>query len=144
MLKQKLQADSDAALKAGEKEKLSVIRTILSDIKNKEIDKHDDLTDDEIISIFQSQIKKLQESVELFKKGDRMDLVADYEGQVAIMKDYFPAEISDEELEAALKQLYEKHKDTLAHPNALIGIAVKELAGKASGGRISTMMSKIM
>lgn len=144
MLKQKLQADGDAALKAGEKEKLSVIRTILSDIKNKEIDKHADLTDEEIITIFQGQIKKLQESVELFKKGNRMDLVADYESQITIMKAYLPEEISDEELEIELRNLYQHHKDTLPHPNALIGIAIKELAGKASGSRISAMIPTIL
>lgn len=66
MLKQKLQDDQLQALKSGQKEKLSVVRYILAQIKNKEIEKQSELSDEDVVGVLKKIAKELRESVEAF------------------------------------------------------------------------------
>ena len=102
MLRQKLQNDSLVALKSGDKTKLGILRFILAQIKNKEIDKNPpaggELTDEETLVVLRKVIKELKESVEAFEKGGRIELADDSKKQLEIASVYLPAEISDEQL----------------------------------------------
>lgn len=143
MLKQKLQDDQVIALKSGEKDKLSVLRYILAQIQNKEIEKRADLTDDDVISILKKIEKELKESVESFEKGGRADLVSEYKKQLDILTPYLPQELSDEELTKAIDELIEKNKDFYEKsPKAIIGICMKLLRSKADSSRIMAILNK--
>ena len=82
MLRQKLQDDQITALKAGEKTRLSVLRFILAQIKNKEIDKKSELNDEEVLVVLRKVIKEIKESVEAFEKGGRKELADDSKKQL--------------------------------------------------------------
>lgn len=143
MIKQKLQDDQVAALKSGEKDKLLVLRYILAQIQNKEIEKRTDLTDDEVISVLKKIAKELKESVGSFEKGGRTDLVSEYKKQLDILTPYLPQELSDEELTKAINELIEKNKDVYEkNPKAIIGICMKFLRSKADSSRILAVLNK--
>ena len=143
MLKQKLQVDRDVAMKAKDQERLTTIRYILAQITNREIDKHSDLTDAEIIDLLRKEVKKLDESITAFKTGGRNDLVAEYEAQKSIITSYLPKELSDEELKAKVQEIIAKNQELYdKNPNALIGICIKELSAQAASSRIAAMVRK--
>jgi uncharacterized protein YqeY len=137
MIQQKIQSDQIQALKAGDKKRLETLRYILAQIKNKEIEKREALSDDEVLNVLRKIIKELKESIESFEKANRTDLAAEYKAQYDVAVAYMPAEISDEELKKAVDDLKTKHNEVfMKNPKALIGICMKELRGKAEPARI--------
>lgn len=144
MIKEKLQTDQLTALKSSDKKTLEVLRYILAQIINKEIDKQTDLTDEEVISILRKQVKELQESIDAFNKGGRTDLATQSEEQKQIVVRYLPAEISDEELEKEVKRIIEENKEAYEkNPKLIIGICMKELKNKAEPGRIMKVIQNV-
>ncbi|MBI4974064.1 GatB/YqeY domain-containing protein [Candidatus Roizmanbacteria bacterium] len=144
MLEQKLQTDQIVALKAKDQVRLDTIRYIVSQIKNKEINTQKELTDEEVVSILQKVKKELHESIDSFTKGGRMNLVSEYQKQLDVLLAYLPPEMSDQDLELAVKELVEKNKELFASkPQALIGICVKELKAKADPARIMQALRKM-
>src|SRR3989338_6173611 len=103
MLQQKLQTDQIQALKSGNKKRLETLRYILAQIKNKEIEKREPLTDEEVTTVLRKIIKELKESIDSFEKANRTDLTQEYKAQYEIAAAYMPAEISDEELKRAVE-----------------------------------------
>lgn len=141
-LRDKIQSDIVQALKAGESRKLEVLRFLISQVKDEEINKgRKELTDEEVIRVVNGQIKKLEEGIEMFKKGNREELVKKNEEEVEMLKKYLPAQLSNEELEKEIDELV-KTNPNLPHPGALIGMAVKKLAGKADSKRVSQLVMK--
>ena len=149
MLRQKLQDDQLAALKAGEKTKLGVLRFILAQIKNKEIDKNPpvggELTDEETLGVLRKVIKELKESVEAFEKGGRTELAADNKKQLEIASTYLPAEISDEQLKVEIEKVIKDNQAVFNNnQKAIIGICMKQLKSKADPGRIMKTLQGII
>jgi len=137
MIQQKLQAEQITALKAGQKEKLLVIRMLLSQIKNQEIEKKSALTDEEVVNVLRKFVKELKESILAFEKGGRDDLLAESTNQLAIVQEYLPPEATDEQLKEEIKKIIaENQQVTQQNPKALMGICVKQLKSKAEPGRI--------
>ncbi len=143
MIKQQLQSDQIAALKAGDKAKLNVLRYIVAQIKNKEIDSRQDLTDEEVVQILRKQVKELQEANEGFAKGGRQDLVDENNSQITIISAYLPAELSDEHLEAEMDKLIADNQEAIQkNPKSIIGICMNALRSKASPARISALLKQ--
>ena len=143
-LKQTIEQDIIKAMKAGEKEKLAVLRYLKAQVNDKEFELQvKELTDKDLIALINGQLKKLEESLVIFEKVKREDLVSKNKKEIEVLKNYLPAQISDEELSREVEEVI-KANPNLPHPGALIGIAIKKLAGKADNQRISKMvMSKI-
>ncbi len=137
MLKDKIQNDQIAALKSGDREKSDTLRYILAQIKNKEIDKRSDLTDEEVVNVLRKVAKDLNESIEAFKKGKRNDLVDEYQKQHELVASYLPKEMTDEELKKEIEAIISKNKELYdKNPKAIIGICMKQLRNKAAPERI--------
>ena|SRR3989344_2757262 len=145
MLRQKLQDDQIAALKAGDKTKLGVLRFILAQIKNKEIDKKSELNDEETMTVLRKVIKELKESVEAFEKGGRKELAEDSKKQLDFASFYLPAEISDEELKKEIEVVIKENQAVFDNnQKAIIGICMKELKSKVDPGRIMKILQKFL
>jgi uncharacterized protein YqeY len=137
MLKQKLQADQLAAMKARNQAQLDTIRYIVSQIKNKEIALQHELNDEEVLSVLQKVKKELNESIESFQKGNRADLVGEYQAQLDVVSQYLPKELTDAELDAAVSALIESNREAYEkNPKSIIGICMKGLRGKAESGPV--------
>ncbi|MCL4363797.1 GatB/YqeY domain-containing protein [Patescibacteria group bacterium] len=142
MLRQKLQADQIAALKSGDKDKLSVLRFVIAQVKNKEIEKKSDLDDEEALVVLKKFAKELKESIDAFEKGNRPDLVAANKKQLEIISQYLPAEMSDADLKKEIDKIVSDNKAVFdQNPKAIIGICMKALKAKADPGRIMAILS---
>lgn len=141
MLRQKLQQDQLTALKSGNKEVLEVLRFVIAKVKNQEIEKKAELTDEETAQVLKKVVRELNESKEAAQKGNRSDLVDQNQRQIEILMPYLPAELTDEQLSLELdrliadnQELFEKNK------KAIIGLCMKELRTKADGTRIMKLL----
>jgi hypothetical protein len=156
MLRQKLQVDQITALKSGQKTKLGILRYILAQIKNKEVDKNPpaggELNDEETLSVLKKVAKELKESIEAFEKGKRKDLADDSKKQLEIVSVYLPAEISDEELKHEVEKIIKDNQSVFDNnlpagrqaKNAIIGICMKQLKSKADPGRIMKILQEYL
>jgi uncharacterized protein YqeY len=143
MLRQKVTEDMIVALKAKDTKRLNVVRTLLSQIKNVEIDKKAELNDEEVVSVIRKQVKALNDSVAMFEKGGRMDLAAENKAEIELLSGYLPAEMADGELEAKVKAVMEAHKE-VSNPGQLTGMVVRELKGVAESSRVAAMVKKLV
>lgn len=104
-LKERLNSDMKQALRAGDKVKLSVIRLVTSAINYSEIAKQGKLEDADILGIISKEAKQREESIAAFKQGNRPDLVAKEEAELAVIKAYLPEQASREDVVAEARRV---------------------------------------
>lgn len=102
-LKETLQADMKAAMKARDTETRDAIRYVLSAVKNAEIEAKGELSHEDELKLIRTQVKQRQDSIEQFRAGGREDLAEKEEAQVQILERYLPQQMSDEELETFVR-----------------------------------------
>ena len=94
----KIQDDMYTAMKAGEKDTTNTLRTTLAKLKDKQIDKRDELSEEEIVKIIQTLVKQRKESIVLFTKGGRDELADIEKNEINLLTNYLPQMISDEDI----------------------------------------------
>ena len=141
MLRQKLQDDQLSALKTGSKDVLEIIRFVLAKVKNQEIEKKEELSDEETLVVLKKVMRELNESKDAAVKANRKDLIDQNEKQIAVLSPYLPQELSDDELGKEIEMLLDKNKEIFENnKKAIIGICMKELRSKADGTRIMKLL----
>lgn len=142
-LKERLDADLKEAQKARDIIRLNVIRMLKTAIKNREVEKIGDLTEQELLQAVNSQIKTRIEAIEGFKKGGREELAKKEEAEMAILKVYLPEQLSKEELEALIEKAV---AETGAAGPRDMGMVMKALmpdvTGKADGKLVSELVKE--
>jgi hypothetical protein len=101
-LKERITDDMKAALRAGEKERLGLIRMITSAIKQREVDERISLDDAQVLSVLEKMIKQRKESVVQFEAGNRPDLVAKESAEITLLQGYMPSQLSDGEIDSLI------------------------------------------
>lgn len=145
MLLQKIQQDQLQALKAKNDVQLSTLRLLSADLQNKHIDLGRALTDEDVISVIRKQIKQLADAKEMFATGGRDDLVAENQAQLDVLSQYVPAELSDKDLKTEVERVLSQNVALKeSNPNALFGVAVKELREKADPSRITRLLKELL
>ena len=104
-LKEKLETELKQAIKAKDTTKRSVIRLVMAAIKNAEIARRAPLDEADILGVIAKEVKQRQESIEAFKQGNRPDLVAREETELAILQEYLPPPVTREEITAEARRL---------------------------------------
>jgi len=128
-----------------QKLRLSTIRLLNADIKNVEIMKKAELTDEEVIAVIQRQIKSRKDSIEQYGKGGRRDLVEKEEKEAAVLLDYLPEQLSDEELKTLVEEaIRETGATSPKDMGKVMGALMPRVKGKAEGGRVSKMASELL
>ena len=94
----KIQNDMYTAMKAGEKESTNTLRITLAKLKDKQIEKRDVLTEEEVIKIIQTLVKQRKESIELYVQGGRNELADIEKNEIALLKKYLPQMISENDI----------------------------------------------
>src|SRR5690348_3100310 len=107
MLK-RLEDDLKAALKRGEKRRVSTLRLLLSALRNERIQAQRPLTDEEIEAAIRRAVKQRREAIEQYQRGGRRDLVDAESEELGILQAYLPQEISEAELEAEIRRVIEE------------------------------------
>lgn len=140
-LLQQIDNDLKEALKAGQKERLSVLRGLKSDIKYKQIDLGHEMSDADIIGVLTSASKKRKESIEQFKAGGRMDLVAKEEAEFAIIQAYLPEQLSEDKLRQIIAETI---AETGANSPKMMGVVMKALLPKVKGMADGKLVSQLV
>ena len=103
-LKERITDDMKAAMRAGEKERLGVIRMITSAIKQREVDERIVLDDAQVLVVLEKMIKQRKESIAQFQAGNRQDLVDKESAEITLLQTYMPSRLSDAELDALIAE----------------------------------------
>jgi uncharacterized protein YqeY len=141
----RIQDDLKRSLKAKDGTRVSVLRFLLAGVKNREIEKKESLSDDEILTEIASSAKRRRESIEAFKDGGRQDLVDKEEAELAILAEYLPEQISAEEVRKIAEEIIEAVE---ARSSADIGKVMKEIMprvrGKTDGKIVNQIVKEIL
>ncbi|RKX17125.1 MAG: GatB/YqeY domain-containing protein [Candidatus Zixiibacteriota bacterium] len=129
------------ALKNGEKEKLTVLRGLKSELKYKQIDKGDDLTDDDTIAVLSSAAKKRRESIEQYNNADRTDLADKESLELKIIEQYLPEQLDESKLRQIVADAIE---ETGADSPQKIGLIMKVVMPKIKGQADGKMVNKLV
>jgi uncharacterized protein YqeY len=105
VLRIKISDDLKQAMRAGDKVRRDTLRMLIASVHNAEIAKQSALTDADILGVISKEVKRHQESIDAFKKGNRADLVAKEEAEMAILQSYLPEQMSRDEIIAAAKEV---------------------------------------
>jgi uncharacterized protein YqeY len=129
-LKAQIQSDMKTALKAGEKERLSVIRMLLAAIQSKEIDERAELSDNDVLQVVEKLIKQRKDSARQFADAGRSDREAQELAEAEILQAYLPEQLSAAELEALVSDII---ATTGAQGMKDMGKVMGQLKDKAQG-----------
>jgi uncharacterized protein YqeY len=132
----RLQGDLATSRKAQDKAGTLLLGTIISDIKNREIELKRDLTDDDVIEVLRRGIKRRRESIEMFEKGNRPELAAVESAQVKQLEAYLPAGPSTDEIRAAVRAAIAGGAKNVG---AVMGAVMPQFKGRAEGGIINNV-----
>jgi hypothetical protein len=133
----RLQHDLNTARKAQDKGRVTLLGTIISEVKNREIELKRDLTDDDVIDVLRRGIKKRRESIEMYDKGVRADLATVERNEAEALATYMPAAVADDEIRAAVTAAID---GGAANLGAVMGKVMSQFKGRAEGGTINAIV----
>ena len=138
---EQLEKDMIAAMKAGEKEKLTVIRMVKAALKQEQIDHKKEINDELLIDVVNKQIKMRKDSIAEFEKASRTDLVDKTQSEIDILLTYLPEQLSTEEVEKIINDIFEEVKpEGMKDMGKVMGLAQGKLKGKADMKEVSTII----
>jgi len=144
-LKQKLTDDLKQAMRDGDTVKRSVIRLTMAAIKNAEIARQTTLEDADILGVIAKEVRQRKESIEAFKQGDRPDLVAKEEAEMAVLEQYLPQQMTREEIIAeARKVIDEVGAQGLGDKGKVMPQLIAKLKGRADGREINEVVTELL
>jgi hypothetical protein len=144
-LAEQLAQDFKNALKSKDEIRISCLRMLKASLKNEQVKKGKDLSDEEIRGIVASLIRKGQEAAEEFKKGNREDLAQKEEKEIAILYGYLPEQLGSPEIEATLKEIIDELSATGPKDlGKVMKAAMARMAGKAQGKEVNELARKLL
>lgn len=149
MILEQIQSDLKEAMKSGDQTRVSVLRFVLSAIKNKIISNFGaaggDLSEEEIIQVITKQAKERKESIEAFRSARREDLASKEEAELAIVNNYLPQQLSGEELEKIVQEtITEIGAAGQADFGRVMKAVMEKVRGQADGNQVSGLVKKLL
>jgi uncharacterized protein len=137
-LKDRLQEDMQAALRAGDKPRLSVLRMALAGVKQREVDTRRPLDDAGVQTVIERMIKQGRDSVSQYQAGGRADLVAKEEAEIVVLQNYLPKPLTDSELDTLIGEAIEAAQASSVKDLGKVMAVIKaRAAGRVEMGQIS-------
>lgn len=137
--------DLKEAMRAKDSLRRGTIRMIRSAIKYVEIDLQREATDEEIVEIIGREVKRRKEAIDLFRQGNREDLVKERQAEIAILEEYLPEQLSEQEIETVLREIVADLD--VQGPDQLGPVmreAMQRLKGRADGALVNRMAREIL
>ncbi len=147
MLRQKLSDDMKAAMKSGDKDRLGVVRLIISEMKKADmaVAGQPELDDAGITQVMTKMVKQRRDSVEQFTKGGRADLAAKEDAEITIIEAYLPRQMSEADTKAAIAALIQETGASGAKDMGKVMGALKtKFAGQMDFGRASGLVKDLL
>ena len=145
MLQQRITEDLKNAIRSKDDIRVSCLRLLKASIKNKQVEKGRDLTDEEVMGLISSAIKKGKEAVEAFRQGNREDLAGKEESEIKIFQEYLPRQLAREEIETVVREVMTQlgasgPKDL----GRVMKEAVARMAGRADGKTVNEIARNLL
>ncbi len=146
LLKAQIQEDMKSSMRAGNKDRLSVVRMLLAAIKQREVDERTETTDAAVLQILEKQIKQRRESAAQFTTGNRTDLADKELSEITVLQTWLPSALSPEELDALIDEVMTASAATTMKDMGRVMAALRERAqGRADfstiGERVKARLS---
>lgn len=143
-LKEQIQQDQKTAMKEKQQEQLETLRGVWAVIRKEEIDSQKELDDEGVQAVIARQVKQLQDAKTDFLAGGRSDLSEKADREMLLLSRYLPAQMSDEELDAAIQAVLGELGDAAKNVGMVMGAVMKVVKGKADGNRVRERVSQMM
>jgi len=145
VLKVKLSDDLKQAMRSGDTVKRDTLRMLIASVNNAEIAKQSALTDADILGVISKEVKRRQESIDAFKKGNRPDLVSKEEAEMAVLQSYLPEQMSRDEVIAAAREVIALvGAKGMGDKGKVMQQLVPRLKGKADGKDINDVVTGLL
>ena len=145
MLKEQLLQDFKEAMKAKEELKKNTVMMVRAAILQIEKDTQKEVDDNQIIEIIAKEVKKRKESLEDYEKSGREDLIAQINGEIAILKSYLPEELSMEELKKIIEEcIQESGATSMKDMGTVMKLAKEKTAGRADNKTINEIVKSML
>ena len=142
---EKVQADMYTAMKSGDKEKANTLRNVISKLKDKQIEKREALSNEEEIKILQTLVKQRKESIELYEKGGRNELVVIEKQEMEIINSYLPKMMSDDSIKNIVKSVIESSgANSMADMGKVMPEVMKQGKGLIDGKTAQKFVSEML
>lgn len=147
MLLDQIRSDLNSALKSKDQGKVDTLRFLLGAIHDLEITKYPPskggkITDDDVVAVIQKQVKTHKESMDMFAKGSRQDLVEREGLQLRILESYLPKQMSDSDIRSKVEEMRKNNPE--ADFGKLMKLVMGELRGKADGSVVSQVVKEVL
>ena len=140
-----IQSDMYTAMKSGDKHKTGTLRVALSTLKDKKIEKREDLTDVEAIKIIQNLVKQRKEAADIYKQNGRNDLMENENAELEILNAYLPQMMSEDDLRILVKKVVEDTgASSLSDIGKVMPEVMKQSAGKADGKMAQSIVRDLL
>ena len=137
--------DLKQAMRDGDKVRRSVIRLVMAAIKNAEIARQAALEDADILGVIAKEVRQRKESIEAFKQGNRQDLVAQEEAELAILQEYLPRQMTREEIVAEARRVIDEvGAQGLSDKGKVMPKLIARLKGRADGREINEVVTELL
>jgi hypothetical protein len=144
-LKARITEDMKAAMRSGEKDRLSCIRMLQAGIQQREVDERVTLDDSQVLSVIDRMIKQRRESVAQFEAGKRADLVAKESAEIAVLSAYLPAQLNDAELDALIREaIAATGAATMKDMGKVMGMLKPRVQGRTDIGALSARIKSVL
>ena len=144
-LKDRLTEDMQAAMRSGDKARLSVLRMALAGIKQREVDTRRPVDDAAVQAVIERMIKQGKDSLTQFREGGRADLVAKEEGEIKVLQAYLPQQLSDAELDTFIVECIEAAgATTLKDLGKVMGVIKTRAAGRVDMSTVSARVRTLL
>jgi uncharacterized protein YqeY len=138
-LKGQITEDMKSAMKAGDKDRLKVVRLILAAIKQIEVDTREELDEAAVLAVLTKMVKQRRDSVDQFEKGNREDLAAIERAEIVVLQDYLPEQLSADELGTIVDEAIKSSgAEGIRDMGKVMGIVKSKAAGRADMGAVSS------
>ena len=142
-LKNQIFEDMKSAMKAGDKDRLKVVRLIMAAIKQVEVDKREELDDAGVLSVLEKMVKQRRDSVEQFEKGNREDLAAIERAEIDVLQAYLPEQLSADEIAALVDDVIAATgAEGIRDMGKVMGQIKAKAAGRADMGAVSATVKE--
>ncbi|HCE76177.1 MAG TPA: glutamyl-tRNA amidotransferase [Dehalococcoidia bacterium] len=142
MLRETIDSDLKEAMRNREALKRTVLRTMLSEIRNAEINSQTTLDDEGIISVLTKQVQQRKDSVEAYEAANRQDLVAKETEEINIISVYLPEQLPQEEIEQIIDSaIAQSGASSLDDMGKIMGLVMPQVRGRADGKIVNTIVT---
>lgn len=144
-LKERLQTDMKSAMKAGEKERLGVIRLIMAAVKQREVDERIQLDDEQVIAVLDKMVKQRRESIAQYQAGGRADLAAIESAEIGTIQAYLPQPLTEAEIDALIREAMDTTgAEGLSGIGKVMAVLKPRMQGRADLARVSARVKSLL